>query len=155
MIHIILLYLVLQLSYSSYSYSPQVSWKKFKYVVAHLLESRPKLFEVFGQLPLDLLQSPRTNSGDDSTCVIRDKHIRSHGGPDWYRARDSCIPKLKTRNSYYLRVTMVWATRGSRSGAPLDKGETISTLEEWAEAEVVPDVVVVGEYKVLPLSYRK
>lgn len=158
MIHIILLDLVLLPSYSSYSSSPQVSWKEFKYILAHHLEFRPQMFEVFGQLPLDLLQAPRTNRGDDSNCVIRDKHItknqrRSYSGPNWYRARDNCAPKLKTRHSYYLRVTLVWATKGSRSGAPLDKGEILSKLEEWAEAEVVPDVVLVGEYKILPLSY--
>lgn len=126
--------------------------------MAHHMEFRPQIFEIFGQLPLDLLQSPRTNSGEDSNCVIRNKNItknqrRSYRGPNWYRARDSCTPKLKTKHSYYLRVTFVWATKGSRTGRPLEEGETISKLEEWAEAEVVPDVVLVGEYKILPLSH--
>ncbi|KAK4323162.1 hypothetical protein Pmani_006111 [Petrolisthes manimaculis] len=140
------------LIYSYYLNNKKVKRKVFKDILAYQLEFRPHTFEVYGQRSLDLLQSPVTNSDNDSNCINRDNYVekdqrRIYKGSRWYSVKDNCSSMINMRRSYSLRLTLVWATRGSRSGAPLDKGEKLSTLEEWAKAEIVPDVVVVGYSK--------
>ncbi|KAK3892723.1 hypothetical protein Pcinc_003413 [Petrolisthes cinctipes] len=157
---VLLNFLPPDLIYSYYLNNKKVRRKLFKDIVAYELEYRPQIFEVYGQQSLDLLQSPMTNSDNDSNCINRDNYVKKgqmkiYRGSRWYSAKDNCSSVMNMRRTYRLRLTMVWATRGSKSGAPLDEGEKISKLEEWGKAEVVPDVVLVGFGKWSLMSREK
>lgn len=62
---------------------------------------------------------------------------------------DSSVPF----GSYELRVTLVWAPAGSQRNLSMtesdESGLKVKKLEEWAAADVVPDVIILGEFAVI------
>ena len=46
-------------------------------------------------------------------------------------------------HTYETRVSLLWAGEDTSKG--VDDSPAVARLEEWVEAEVVPDVLVIGE----------
>nr|XP_053642496.1 uncharacterized protein LOC128695696 [Cherax quadricarinatus] len=47
--------------------------------------------------------------------------------------------------SYELRVTLIWATCGSRSGKAAERdAPKVTKLQEWAKEDIIPDIIILS-----------
>lgn len=119
---------------------------------------RPKTFDILGCRSGDG-ESLNDGGSDDNPGRTCERSLRSGDGQ---KARTSTetpaepgdSSPLASENSslllehiadYEIRVTLLWSGKGSINSN--GKTPTASRLEEWAAAERVPDVFVIGEYR--------
>ncbi|XP_045117408.1 uncharacterized protein LOC123508061 [Portunus trituberculatus] len=101
---------------------------------------RPDYFEILGcrssnegNLNNILVSSENSQDGARSTDTHSERNEASHNASKEY--------VLKHKKDYEIRITLLWVGENINDH---DKVLAVSRLEEWAEAEMVPDVLVIG-----------
>ncbi|XP_050688659.1 uncharacterized protein LOC126981520 [Eriocheir sinensis] len=142
------------LSYRYFLNDSQVTRDSFEKEMNHETSQRPTTFDVIGCRGTDernLQEDDDNGGGSDSDGSPSQTHgKRNPTPPDAHETttKPETLPRkpppllVHHVTHYEVRVTLVWATKGSTSGD--DEAPTVTRLEEWSTRETVPDVLVVG-----------
>ncbi|MPC09275.1 hypothetical protein E2C01_001880 [Portunus trituberculatus] len=128
------------LTYTYYLNDAQVTRDGFMRLLLYQDHWRPDYFEILGcrssnegNLNNILVSSGNSQDGARSTDTHSERNEASHNASKEY--------VLKHKKDYEIRITLLWVGENINDH---DKVLAVSRLEEWAEAEMVPDVLVIG-----------
>ncbi|XP_045623322.2 uncharacterized protein [Procambarus clarkii] len=164
--HVLLNFLPPGLIYSYFLNGIQVTLEEFITIVAHQLELRPTIFEILGHRAKDFPTSQKFQPTLDSLQGNDVSNVTNHYNGFTIHIGNNFETNIKidaerlsalflTSNNeptekqdhgaYEVRVTLVWATCGSRSGEGRDRdAPKVTKLQEWARADVIPDIIILG-----------